>query len=54
MAFHKYQVTFDTDGEIESVHQLPDEAPRKRTIIVREETERKAKQAAERIYPTIQ
>jgi len=51
MAFHKYQVTFDENGEIEKAVLLPDDTtPRKRTIIVREETLNKAKQAAERLY----
>lgn len=50
MAFHKYQVTFDEDGEIEKVIQLPDEPARKRALIVREETLNKAKIAASDLY----
>jgi hypothetical protein len=50
MSFHRYQVTFDTDGEVEKVVQLPDEPARKRTIIVREETEHKARRKAEDLY----
>lgn len=48
MAFHQYQVTFDEDGEIEHVIQLPDEAtPKKRTITVRAETQNQAEHIAE-------
>lgn len=51
MAFHQYQVTFDEDGEIETVIQLPDETtPPKRSIVVRAESERKAERAAEDLY----
>lgn len=51
MAFHKYQVTFNEAGHIEKSVQLPDEEdPRKRTIIVREETLNRAKRAAEQLY----
>jgi hypothetical protein len=50
MAYHKYQVMFDVDGEVESITQLPDETPRKRAIIVREETPTKARQRAEELY----
>ena len=50
MAFHKYQVQFDEDGEIVKVIQLPDEPARKRVIIVREETENKARKVAADLY----
>lgn len=51
MAFHKYQVTFGTNGTRESVIQLPDETnPKKRIIIVRAETENQAKHIAEDLY----
>lgn len=51
MAFHQYQVTFNEEGEIETVIQLPAEAnPRKRTIVVRAETQNQAEHAAEDLY----
>lgn len=50
MAYHKYQVTFDETGEIVKTVQLPDEPARLRTIIVREETEHKAKRVAQDLY----
>lgn len=51
MAFHNYQVTYGTNGEVEQVVLLPDDsAPRKRTIVVREETHNKAKHTAENLY----
>lgn len=51
MAFHRWQVNFDEDGEIETAVQLPDPpVARKRTIIVTEETLHKAKRAALDLY----
>lgn len=55
MAFKNYQVNFDENGDIESVQLLPDDpTPKKRTIVVREETERKAQRAAEALYSLAQ
>lgn len=55
MAFHNYQVTFGTDGEVERVVLLPDDPePRKRTITVREETSNKAKHTAQDLYSLAQ
>jgi hypothetical protein len=50
MAFKKYQVSFNEDGSIEACLELPDEPPRKRTIVVREETSRKAQRVASDLY----
>ena len=51
MAIHKYQVFFDEDGEVERTVELPDDAnPKKRSIIVRAETENQAERAAEDLY----
>ncbi len=51
MAFHKYQVFFDEDGEIEGTIVLPDDPnPKKRSIIVRAETENQAERVAEDLY----
>lgn len=50
MAFHRYQVTFTADGEVESNIELPDETPQKRAIIVRAETPNAAERAAEDLY----
>lgn len=51
MAFHKYQVFFDEDGEITRTALLPDEPnPKKRSIIVSAETENQAERVAEDLY----
>jgi hypothetical protein len=51
MAFHNWQVTFDEDGDIETVIELPDDTtPRKRTITVRAETQNQAEHVAEDLY----
>lgn len=50
MAFHQYQVTFDENGDQESVILLPDPPATKRTITVRAETEHQAERVAEDLY----
>lgn len=50
MAFHKYQVDFDEDGNSQDPILLPDPPPKKRTIIVIEETPHKARRKAEDLY----
>lgn len=51
MAFNKYQVDFDENGDVQEPILLPaDPVSRKRTIIVREETSHKAKRRAEDLY----
>jgi hypothetical protein len=52
MSKKKYQVNFDESGEIVSAVRLPDEVPKKRSIIVREDTLSKAKAAAKIAYST--
>lgn len=55
MAFKNYQVRFNEDGEIESVVELPDDpTPKKRTIVVKEETERGARRTATELYSLAQ
>lgn len=50
MAFKQYQVTFDTNGQIERVFELPPETSQKRTVFVREETAHDARKAAKALY----
>ncbi len=50
MAYNRYQVTFDDNGEIESAVQLPAEPTKRRVVQVREETLNKAKQVAAQLY----
>lgn len=51
MSFKQYQVNFDENGDIASMQELPNEdAPRKRSITVRAETERQARRLARELY----
>lgn len=45
-----YQITYNPDGSIESVHPLPAEPARKRVLFIRETSEVKARQVAKLLF----
>lgn len=53
MTMKIYQVTIDENGDAESVILLPEETPKKRTLIVRETSEHRAKTRAETLFSLV-
>lgn len=50
MSVKTYQVTLDENGEATGAIRLPDEPAKKRSLIVRETSEKRAKRAAEALF----